>query len=81
MNHATDIAIPPTHSVLTLGRKPTQTLVIGQGDDAVYVTVVRSRSDRGSATDLRVVAPRHTKVDRLEIRRAKEARDHTGNRG
>ncbi|MCB1735680.1 MAG: carbon storage regulator [Gammaproteobacteria bacterium] len=79
MTHETDIDIPPTHSVLTLGRKPTQTLVIGQGDEAVYITVVRSRGDRGSATDLRVVAPRHTKVDRLEIRRAKEAGAHAEN--
>lgn len=81
MTHETDIAIPPTHSVLTLGRKPSQTLVIGQGDEAVYITVVRFRGNRGGATDLRVVAPRHTKVDRLEIRRSKETRDHAGQQG
>jgi carbon storage regulator len=56
--------------MLVLTRKPGERFVIGNGPDAVFVTVIEI--DHGKVR-LGIEAPKHLEVDREEIRQRKDA--------
>lgn len=54
---------------LCLTRRMGESIVIGQGEDAVYVTPLFMA---GGTVRLHTQAPSHVSVDRLEVRESKE---------